>query len=341
MSKNDMVMVSREHELKILPQPFEDLLSGAKTGEVRDCRDRKFSAGDSVRLVEISGIGIEHGPTGRTMCRVVTHIQTGFGLPESLCVLSYGLPVQQHQAEPVALTTPDECPHIIVFDDADRANEYFCGAGARQAALRRYEQISQSWNAHLFVRIARNSRDDRYPSAAVAEPAEVERLRIELDSMNETFGMQEEKIDTLRAQLAEAQALLREVIQAFKLEADGSCINPGRDFIRPWAAKFAALLSRAEPSAPKCGNCAASTGSSCNDNGCGYLEGGNGEPSAPVAIDERSYFEAAYSEHAAEHTSARYNLVEMRRGEEYRVGYHYLNGAWFGWQARAALARKP
>lgn len=63
---------------------------------------------------------------------------------------------------------PEETPHIIVFDDADRPNEMFSGAGARPAALRRWEQISVSWNAHLFVRVERNSRDDPYPCARLA-----------------------------------------------------------------------------------------------------------------------------------------------------------------------------
>ncbi|WP_183134293.1 hypothetical protein [Pseudomonas syringae] len=66
-----------------------------------------------------------------------------------------------------SLAIPDECPHMIVFDDADRENLSFAGCGARQAALKTFEQISGSWNAHLFVRVARNSRDDRYPSASV------------------------------------------------------------------------------------------------------------------------------------------------------------------------------
>lgn len=123
------------------------------------------------------------------------------GLPiVGLGPMTLAAPAQQHQGEPVALTIPDECPHIIVFDDADRANEHFCGAGARPAALRRYEQISQSWNAHLFVRVARNSRDDRYPSAKIADPAEVEQLRAVIDQ-------QKSLIASLRAELVESYSI--------------------------------------------------------------------------------------------------------------------------------------
>ena len=79
------------------------------------------------------------------------------------------------QGEPVAWAIPDECPHLIMFDDTERENLLFSGAGARSAALKTWEKISMSWNAHLFVRVERNSRDDRYPSATVSasQPAPV------------------------------------------------------------------------------------------------------------------------------------------------------------------------
>lgn len=83
-----------------------------------------------------------------------------------------GAPVVDRQ-EPVALTIPEECPHLIVFDDTERENMLFAGAGARSAALKTWEKISMSWNAHLFVRAERNSRDDRYPSAKTAPVAVV------------------------------------------------------------------------------------------------------------------------------------------------------------------------
>lgn len=82
----------------------------------------------------------------------------------------------QHQGEPVALAIPEECPHLIVFDDTEVASLMFSGAGARAAALKKWDAISTSWNAHLFVRVARNSRDDGHPCATVADAGEVERL---------------------------------------------------------------------------------------------------------------------------------------------------------------------
>lgn len=80
-----------EHVLKIHPEPFADLLSGAKTGEVRACQDRDFQVGDTVLLQETAHLG-GHGFSGRTMRRTVTHVQRGYGLPEWMCVLSYAPP---------------------------------------------------------------------------------------------------------------------------------------------------------------------------------------------------------------------------------------------------------
>lgn len=67
------------HSLKIDITPFNDLLSGAKTGEVRN-DDRGFEVGDMVHL---------NCSDGRTAERTISHIQRGYGLPEGICVLSY------------------------------------------------------------------------------------------------------------------------------------------------------------------------------------------------------------------------------------------------------------
>lgn len=80
--------------------------------------------------------------------------------------------LQSELTKALELLIPAECPHMIVFDDADRETLMFAGEGARNAALKTWEQISGSWNAHLFVRVERNSRDDRYPSANQSAPAD-------------------------------------------------------------------------------------------------------------------------------------------------------------------------
>lgn len=73
--------------------------------------------------------------------------------------------VQQLQGEQKPVAIPDECPRIIWFDDSDMRPMMFAGRGARDAALKAFERVSVQWNAHLFVRIQKNSRDDQYPCA--------------------------------------------------------------------------------------------------------------------------------------------------------------------------------
>lgn len=79
------------HCMKVHPEPFEALLSGAKNSEVRALDGRNFQVGDTVSLAEV-GDEAPHKPTGRTMDRVITHVQTGYGLPAYMCVLSYENP---------------------------------------------------------------------------------------------------------------------------------------------------------------------------------------------------------------------------------------------------------
>lgn len=43
---------------------------------------------------------------------------------------------------------------IILFEDQSRPQELFSGAGATDAALRRFDQVRLAWTCHLFRRIA-------------------------------------------------------------------------------------------------------------------------------------------------------------------------------------------
>lgn len=98
-SNTEMVSVPREHELKIRQTPLADLLSGLKTGEIRDCSDREFAVGDTVLLREIDDA---RDYTGTVLRRTITHVQKHYGLPDHLCVLSYGQAAPQPHAEPIA-----------------------------------------------------------------------------------------------------------------------------------------------------------------------------------------------------------------------------------------------
>lgn len=87
------------HHLKIQRKPFEDLVSGRKTGEVRNCADREFREGDQVELFLLDETG---NPANKSIVRTITHIQRGYGLPDDICVLSYAAPVVERQ--PVAFS---------------------------------------------------------------------------------------------------------------------------------------------------------------------------------------------------------------------------------------------
>lgn len=98
-----------------------------------------------------------------------------------------GSPVDEIRAlidEPTAASQPVGELHLppdgfykIVFDDAEVPDESFARSGALDAALRRFEQISNKWNAHLFVRFANNTRDCTVPNATTAQAVDLDALR--------------------------------------------------------------------------------------------------------------------------------------------------------------------
>ncbi|MCO7595006.1 MULTISPECIES: hypothetical protein [Pseudomonas] len=146
-----------------------------------------------------------------------------------------------------------------------------------------------------------------------ADPGEVERLREGISKHWKVVCDQRAELETLRAQLAEQDSLLREVLEAFKLETDGSCINPGRDFIRTWAAKLAALSASAEPSAPN--DCAI-----CRDLGNQCMECEEGE----------------FREWADRHFAA----ADYRKTDAGVFIQDWMRHAYGAWCARGALVRQ-
>jgi hypothetical protein len=97
-------ILTKTHELKTDPAVFAAVLSGAKTHEIR-LNDRGFAVGDTLYLRETVSPGeyMKLGSpliyTGRTATRIVSHIQTGYGLADDWCILSFAaVPV----SEPVA-----------------------------------------------------------------------------------------------------------------------------------------------------------------------------------------------------------------------------------------------
>ena len=80
-----MVETYAVHELKADPTPFREVLALNKRCEVRR-DDRGFKVGDILRLREFDRDAAAY--SGMECWRVVTHIQTGYGLPDGLVVLS-------------------------------------------------------------------------------------------------------------------------------------------------------------------------------------------------------------------------------------------------------------
>ncbi|WP_236171562.1 hypothetical protein [Pseudomonas qingdaonensis] len=134
-----------------------------------------------------------------------------------------------------------------------------------------------------------------------ADPVEVEQLREVIKHSDAQIMRQSMRISNQRAQLAERDALLRDINKRH---------SSGVDFDLPadLAARVAAV-------------CATSA-----------------EPSAPVEIDERAEFEEfALEELGPYHNKAEECLI--RSGETYVYGL--VHTSWRAWQARAALERKP
>lgn len=89
------------------------------------------------------------------------------------------------------LHLPPDGFYKIVFDDAEVPDESFARSGALDAALRRFEQISNKWNAHLFVRFANNTRDCTVPNATPAQAVGSGQFRAEVaDLLRSEFDLE-------------------------------------------------------------------------------------------------------------------------------------------------------
>lgn len=211
-------------------------------------------------------------------------------------------PAQQHQGEPVAWLHGSPKGKSLSFSEA----------------------------AHENV--------DSTPLYTHADPGEVERLRLLVqagqeveDHLSKQIDIAEITIQGLRTQLANLNALLRDI-------KDEGATWPLRKSLvsrlETALANGAVLSASAEPSAPKscgaCGGCA---------NGC-QLD--KDSPSAPVELDERAAFEQAFVVQDGVFFSPdrkEYRSMNGRSIEE--TDAIDLNLRLSGWKARAALERKP
>jgi hypothetical protein len=109
----------------------------------------------------------------------------------------------------------EDLTYLIYYDDRDRPLEIIVG---EKAARKRYEDISVSWNAHLFVLIDNNAKDDKAPVALLAaEGKRVEELvQASILERSKSEGLETE-ITAIRTHLlarAEAAEAERDKAQA-------------------------------------------------------------------------------------------------------------------------------
>lgn len=200
-----------------------------------------------------------------------------------------------------------------------------------------------------------------------ADPAEVERLRNCLRTEVEAGDSWKREAEALRAQLAEAHALLRDIKQhgIGSITIDGKSILERIDAELSASAEPSAMAERIKSAAcPECASkpcmCAELSAQKCDTckgtgmvydgeiTGVGGVEFENGpvecikdcpdcKQSAPVEIDERAEFET----YAVTSTWLGLGLEEemARDGDGYAETE--VHTAWDAWQARAAMAHKP
>lgn len=171
------------HELKTDPAVFAAVAAGTKTHEIR-FNDRDFQIGDVLHLRETlatgeamrAGVPLEY--TGRHALREVSHVQTGYGLVDGWCILSFkqGEPskgrrlADMHPDRPLDWGTPDALyPDYRRMPTIDVQNAELLINADR--ARRLQERGPDRRVAQLSVPIERRAGSDRRAPVA-AKPCE-------------------------------------------------------------------------------------------------------------------------------------------------------------------------
>ena len=211
------------------------------------------------------------------------------GMPiVGLGAMTGAAPAEQHQGEPVAYAVFTDNGNIRIWSTN-------CAAVAIKVMREEGKQV-----VPLYAHSA--------PSAT----AEVERLREELDAYEHGSSVEAAEADSLRKQLAEAHALLREAYEDGFRDGD-RCHERGDHFGEAMESGWLA------------------------SDACKALSA-SAEPSAPAEIDERADFER----HVILTTGRPIDSELKRhpvRHDEYEC--RTMQTRWNDWQARAALDRKP
>lgn len=149
------------HELKTWPDPFNALLDGVKTYEVRRS-DREYAVGDELQLREWSpapfvnryGSSCEPGYTGRLARFAVTFLTPGgeWGLPPDLCVMAVR-----------PLFVCEQCGGVSISYTLDGADSKFvcerypqCGRGDRDSDPKPLRPRSFAHDCALVLRVEPN-----------------------------------------------------------------------------------------------------------------------------------------------------------------------------------------
>ncbi|PNG87587.1 hypothetical protein [Pseudomonas putida] len=152
------------------------------------------------------------------------------GLPiVGLGAMTGAAPAEQHQGEPVAWMDPRSPQmHATISNEVKQHNVKFGGAPA--SAINGYT----------------------VPLYTHADPGDLERCEARLHEVASLCATVEQERDTLRAQLAEAHALLRDI--ELTMDAQEDSVSLGYD-IEMRMATIQRPSASAEPSAPKCTYC--------------------------------------------------------------------------------------
>jgi len=98
-SEKECSTKARYHELKIHPGPFILVLHDLKKAEFRN-NDRGFKEGHTLILKEYNPLMAAY--TGNYIFRKVTHVQTGYGIPEGYAMLSIRPLTKEEEADHAA-----------------------------------------------------------------------------------------------------------------------------------------------------------------------------------------------------------------------------------------------
>ena len=224
-----------------------------------------------------------------------------------------GKPAEQHQGEPVAWVRfrngePDYDGDAVMIMNVPGDT---IGDGDSWEAV--YTHADPGEVERL---VAANTE---YARRHLEQQGEVERLRGIIRMHEKTVREQADHLAYMRAHLAENGALLREWV-----DSGSAWKKPSPELIQK---TYSTLSASAEPSAPDCDHCAGA-GHDYYGEKCAHCKS-----SAPVERDERVAFEKAFSAMGRPLTRADYHPDAY--------GNAFDDGAWTGWQARAALERKP